>query len=242
MFKQLPGLSQYLWFDHGGIYSLLSREWISVRSNHTITCSNDSGVKVNIPVIPTLLKLFVSVPTTPAELYLDTASYNTDLIYFKPLTGAVPIDYSTKYLVTPSGGVYAERRNVSGIYMELSPATDSKGYLRVSLRGITRKVHRLVAEAFIPNPTDLPQVDHIDRNKQNNHISNLRWVTNRDNSHNRESYITFPEGTAATLFAQGISIEQIAALHNVTTATVRNRLHAEGSYSRKSKKADELDE
>lgn len=42
-------------------------------------------------------------------------------------------------------------------------------------------VHRLVAEAFIPNPTDLPQVHHIDENKHNNIVSNLQWVTNKYN-------------------------------------------------------------
>jgi hypothetical protein len=47
--------------------------------------------------------------------------------------------------------------------------------------------HRLIALQFIPNPDNLPQVDHIDRNKQNNHIENLRWVSSRDNNRNRTS-------------------------------------------------------
>ena len=66
----------------------------------------------------------------------------------------------------------------------LSQANGSKGYMLVVLQNKSRKtcrVHRLVAEAFIPNPNNLPQVDHIDDNKKNNCVSNLQWITNEDN-------------------------------------------------------------
>ena len=46
-------------------------------------------------------------------------------------------------------------------------------------------VHRLVAEAYLPNPENLPQVDHIDNDKTHNYLNNLQWITNRDN--NRKS-------------------------------------------------------
>lgn len=53
------------------------------------------------------------------------------------------------------------------------------------------RLHRLVAQAFIDNPDDLPQVDHIDRDKMNNHVSNLRWVNNSVNQRNTDSSIYF---------------------------------------------------
>ena len=61
---------------------------------------------------------------------------------------------------------------------------NNKGYIEVTLKGRTYLVHRLVAEAFIPNIDNLPCVDHIDTNKENNVYTNLRWVTHSENMRN----------------------------------------------------------
>lgn len=58
------------------------------------------------------------------------------------------------------------------------------GYVVYKINGKTRLAHRLVAETFIPNPDNLPEVDHIDGNKQNNNQKNLRWVSHKDNMKN----------------------------------------------------------
>lgn len=57
-----------------------------------------------------------------------------------------------------------------------------KGYARVNLPGLgTILLHRLIADLFIPNPENKPQVNHIDGNKLNNSVTNLEWVTNQEN-------------------------------------------------------------
>ncbi len=61
------------------------------------------------------------------------------------------------------------------------------GYYRVHIRHKMYKVHRLVAETFIPNPDNKPLVDHIDRNPGNNNVENLRWVTHRENMYNTKT-------------------------------------------------------
>lgn len=68
---------------------------------------------------------------------------------------------------------------------KMSPSDNGRGYLILGLRtGGERKtfgVHKLVALGFVPNPENLPEVNHKDGNKLNNHWSNLEWCTRGDN-------------------------------------------------------------
>lgn len=81
----------------------------------------------------------------------------------------------------------------------LSPCPDSNGYLSVGLyregHHFTKRIHKLVAEAFIPNPLNLPEINHQDGNKNNCRESNLEWCTRRDNIlHNLREIGNFHKG------------------------------------------------
>ena len=87
------------------------------------------------------------------------------------------------YHVFEDGRVWSCKRN-----RFLKGSINSARYLQVGLNNKKIKIHRLVGEAFIPNPENKPQIDHIDRNRTNNHVSNLRWVTRLENSQNKGEY------------------------------------------------------
>lgn len=73
-----------------------------------------------------------------------------------------------------------------------------KGYMKVSLqhgsKKETRLVHRLVAQAFIPNPDNLPEINHIDCNKSNNSVSNIEWCSGESNRSHAKAHGLFARG------------------------------------------------
>ena len=94
-----------------------------------------------------------------------------------------PIDGFPDYLVTSYGRVFSLKH---GKLKELKQAKNKQGYLVVCLcknnKKINKRVHRLVAQSFIPNPNNKQQVNHIDENKENNNVSNLEWMTHKENN------------------------------------------------------------
>jgi len=98
------------------------------------------------------------------------------------------------YLIYEDGRVFSKK----GKGKFLKPTYDSHGYMRVNLcnqgKLKTHKIHRLVALHYIDNPNKFPQVDHIDRNKSNNDISNLRFVDASTNCQNKDKYCTNTTG------------------------------------------------
>lgn len=89
------------------------------------------------------------------------------------------IDGFDGYLVSDHGRICSLKTGL------LKPCENSRGYMLVALNGKTKRLHRLVASAFIPNPENKPQVNHIDGDPKNNSVENLEWNTNGENQIHR---------------------------------------------------------
>jgi hypothetical protein len=80
----------------------------------------------------------------------------------------------------------------------LKRSVDKNGYVVCNLGGKKQYIHRLVAEAFLPNPENKPQVAHLDGDRQNPHVLNLRWSTQSENEMDKKRHGTFnraPKGS-----------------------------------------------
>lgn len=154
-----------------------------------------------------------------------------------------------RYSVSSSGGVRAnwsdvprrgepKRVRIDKVRV-LKPYIHTNGYVRINLgRGNRKYVHRLVAEAFICNPERKPQVDHVDGDRTNNVVGNLRWVTHKENcvyGGERHGWAAQRAGCVSKhkvnadvyrrLLAEGLSLRSIAkrysTSHSAISKTVR---------------------
>ena len=117
-------------------------------------------------------------PSVPRDMPRDSVLQCDDFFLYWDEVVSMP-GRPTCYTITQDGTVWN-----NDTMHAIRPYLQSRGYHQVELYGKKHLVHRLVAEAFIPNAESKPTVDHIDRDKTNNHISNLRWATYSEQMHN----------------------------------------------------------
>lgn len=139
------------------------------------------------------------------------------------------IGYEGYYKVSNKGNVYSVvREDVMGRKwggLILKPVCDRGGYLKVVLyknsKMKNKSIHRLVAEAFIPNHNDYLEINHKDENKTNNHVENLEWCTSKYNM----NYGTRNEKAARKNY------KKVRAI-NVETGEVLTFNSAKGAHSK----------
>jgi hypothetical protein len=89
---------------------------------------------------------------------------------------------NVQYHIKTNGEVWGIRKN--RCYL-IEGWITNKGYRSYTINGKSIEGHRLVAEKYLPNPNNYPQVDHINRVRHDNRVENLRWVTRQQNCENR---------------------------------------------------------
>ncbi|UOW66895.1 NUMOD4 motif-containing HNH endonuclease [Paraclostridium bifermentans] len=141
--------------------------------------------------------------------------------------------FEGKYKVSNLGQVKTFNFMNTGKERVLKLTPDRKGYLKVNLYGkdkhINMQVHRLVAQAFIPNQENKPQVNHKDGNKQNNKINNLEWVTNQENIiHAHKNGLTNPASNKTMLGKFGELNPRSKKVRCVTTGEVFGSIREAG--------------
>ena len=89
----------------------------------------------------------------------------------------------TKYEITKSGIIRRTFKNGNISYNK--GWITNYGYCRVKLHGKKYLLHRILGELFIPNPENKPEIDHINRIRDDNRLVNLKWATRSENCYNR---------------------------------------------------------
>ncbi|WAX15712.1 DNA endonuclease [Enterococcus phage EG103P3] len=134
--------------------------------------------------------------------------------------------FKGRYKVSASGDVYSYN---TGTAYKLYPEITRNGYARVTLYKdkvpVKRLIHRLVAEAFIPNTDNKPQVNHLNEDKLDNRCENLEWVTSEENVNygNRSQKVACRLSKAVEAYdSEGVKILEFSSMMDAKRAGFSN--------------------
>ena len=157
--------SRYIMYQNGKLYDIAKQKYLKLNNK------NQYNIIVNDEVKTKSLK----------TLYRKAFKKEYCVDRIKSLKGEEwrYISYDNRYLISNKGRV----KSYCGYNaIILKPNKKKNGYLEVIIRGKHKYIHRLVAEAFIENPQNLETIDHLDFIRDNNEVSNLRYLSRADNS------------------------------------------------------------
>lgn len=144
------------------------------------------------------------------------------------------------YYCNRKGDIYSTKkhiRNPDGSLHKMTPTLNGAGYLHVTLRKegkkYSRVVHRLIAKTWMPNPESKRTINHIDGNKENNHVDNLEWATDSENvRHSWTTGLSYKETKAVNQYDKEFNL--IATFTSIKKAAEKTNSNR-GSITRNAK-------
>ena len=147
------------------------------------------------------------------------------------------IDGLYYYSVSNKGNV---KNHFNKIVFKLQTSKD--GYKTININSIRKlfKVHRLVAQAFIPNPDNKPCVDHINNDRADNRVENLRWCTYSENNYNTKVPKCSTSGYKGVNWSERDKRWRAQIKHNNKTYHLGSFINKEDAINARKFKANEL--